>query len=358
MRRAVPALVALFLSSCGYFGREVRLVLDEPFPKKLSQWRLFTGELARLRPNQGVLPYDINTPLFSDYATKARVVWMPNGTSARYRETQTFEFPRGAVIAKTFSYPGRLVETRILVNTRNGWVGLPYVWNDRQTEAMLEIAPDPVDIEWTQPSGEKLKIHYMIPNTNQCKSCHEQAKVMTPIGPKARHLNKDYSYSTGAENQLVHWAKIGLLTGAPTPGQAPRNAAWDLPDSGTVEQRARAYLDANCGHCHNPEGPANNSGLYLTATQSDPLRLGFCKVPVAAGHGAGDLRFDMVHGKPDESILVRRLNSVEPKVMMPELGRTTIHREGVELIREWVASVQGDCGEKLETGIISISRSR
>ena len=222
-------------------------------------------------------------------------------------------------------------------------MGLPYVWNGGQTDATLEIAPDPVDLEWTRPSGEKLKIHYMIPNTNQCKSCHEQAKVMTPIGPKARQLNKDYRYATGRENQLVHWTKAGYLTGAPRPEAAPRNAVWDDPNSGSVEQRARAYLDANCGHCHNPQGPADNSGLFLTATQTDPLRLGFCKVPVAAGHGAGDLRFDVVHGNPGESILVRRMNSVEPKVMMPELGRTTIHREGVQLVRDWIAGVRGNC---------------
>ena len=64
---------------------------------------------------------------------------------------------------------------------------------------------------------------------------------------------------------------------------------------------------------------------------------------MAAGHGSGELLFDMVHGKPDESILIHRLDSIEPKVMMPEIGRSTIHREGVELIRAWVASVQGNC---------------
>jgi uncharacterized repeat protein (TIGR03806 family) len=343
MRRAVPALAACLLSSCGYFSKDVRQVMDEPFPKKLSEWRLFVGDLKQLRPNEGVVPYDLNTPLFSDYATKARFVWMPKGTAARYNPAEAFEFPPGAVFAKTFSYPGRIIETRLLVNTRKGWVGVPYVWNNEQTDATLEIVPDPVTVHWVRPSGEKLTINYIIPNTNQCKSCHDRSKTVVPIGPKARHLNKAYAYSTGPENQLEHWTRIGYLTGVPSPGRAPRNAVWDNPSSGTLEQRARAYLDANCSHCHNPQGPADNAGLYLTADQPDPLRIGFCKVPVAAGHGAGDLRFDMVHGKPDESILVHRLDSVEAKVMMPEIGRTTIHREGVELIRAWVTSVQGNC---------------
>ncbi len=315
----------------------------EPYPKKLSGWRLFTGQLAKLQPNERVVPYDINTPLFSDYADKRRFVWVPAGTTIQYRESEAFEFPEGAVLAKTFSYPGKIVETRILVNTRNGWVGLPYVWNAEQTDATLEIAPDPVNIDYKNPAGEQLHFRYSIPNTDQCKGCHELGKRVTPIGPKARHLNKSYPYATGSDNQLAHWMKAGILTGAPAPEAAPRNAVWNNPATGSLEQRARAYLDANCSHCHNPKGPADNSGLYLMASQTDPLRLGFCKVPVAAGHGAGDLRFDLVHGSPDESILVRRLNSVEPKVMMPELGRATIHREGVELIREWVASVRGGC---------------
>jgi uncharacterized repeat protein (TIGR03806 family) len=335
MRRAVFALAAALLSGC---SKDVRHVTDEPFPKKLSQWRLFTGELKRFRPNAGVVPYDVNTPLFSDYASKARFVWMPPGRAARYDSTNAFQFPTGTILAKTFSYSGRIIETRLLVNTRKGWVGAPYVWNAQQTEAILEIAPDPVTVQWRGQS-----IHYIIPNTNQCKSCHDRAKTTVPIGPTARQLNRNYTYQTGPENQLDHWARIGYLTAAPPHDAAPRNAVWDDPLSGTLDQRARAYLDANCAHCHNPQGPADNTGLYLTANQPDSLRMGFCKVPVAAGHGAGDLRFDLVHGKPDDSILVRRLDSIEPKVMMPEIGRSTIHREGVQLIREWVASLQGNC---------------
>jgi hypothetical protein len=49
------------------------------------------------------------------------------------------------------------------------------------------------------------------------------------------------------------------------------------------------------------------------------------------------------YGKPDESVLLYRMNSTQPKVMMPELGRTMVHKEGVELIREWIAKMQGDC---------------
>src|SRR5215468_7481858 len=99
--RAAAAVPLLLCCAC---SRQVRSHVDEPYPKKLSAWRLFTGKAADLQPNEGVVPYDLNTPLFSDYAAKYRFVWMPKGTSAVYDETGTFEFPVGAILSKTFAY--------------------------------------------------------------------------------------------------------------------------------------------------------------------------------------------------------------------------------------------------------------
>jgi len=338
---AIRACVAfLLLTGC---TRSVHSYRHDPYPSKLSAWHLFTGRPADLHPNQGVVPYDLNTPLFSDYAAKSRFVWMPSGTSATYHPTEAFDFPAGTIFSKTFAYNGRLIETRLLVRGDKGWTPLPYVWNDAQTEATLQIAADPTTVHWTHPSGDQYNIDYVIPNVNQCKECHEKSKTTVPIGPKARNLNKDYEYASGRENQLVYWTRIGYLKGAPSPEQAPRATVWDDPSTGSVEQRARTYMDVNCGNCHNPQGTANTSGLYLTTAEIDPMRLGICKVPVSAGQGSGDLLFDVVNGKPDESILLRRMDSVTPKVMMPELGRTLIHREGVALIREWIREMHGQC---------------
>ena len=201
--------------------------------------------------------------------------------------------------------------------------------------------PIPATVHWVHPSGTRYTIDYVIPNTNQCKGCHDRSKIVTPIGPKARNLNKDFNYPEGRFNQLAYWTKIGYLKGAPPPDRAPKLAVWDDPSSGTLDARARAYLEINCAHCHNPRGPANTTGLYLLAAQTDPMRLGLCKVPVSAGQGSGDLLFDVVQGKPEESILVHRMESTTPKIMMPELGRTMVHQEGVALIREWIASIAG-----------------
>jgi hypothetical protein len=153
-------------------------------------------------------------------------------------------------------------------------------------------------------------------------------------------LNKDFAYADGAENQLAHWQKIGCLSGAPAPAQAPRLPVWDDPATGTLAERARAWLEINCAHCHNPRGPARTSGLDLMASQTDRYQQGIWKTPIAAGRGSGGRYYDIVPGKPDESILAYRIASTELGVMMPELSRRLVNEEGVALVREWIAGLK------------------
>jgi uncharacterized repeat protein (TIGR03806 family) len=344
-------------------------------PAHLSDWNVVLARDHRLELNSGVVAYELNTPLFSDYAHKLRTVWLPPGTSARYEAKQAFQFPVGTVISKTFYYPVeaggrgtdvvlrsdsgpaefagqgldldrvRLVETRLLVRRKEGWVALPYVWNAAQTDAELARAGDEIPLELQGADGKRTEFTYVVPNSNQCAGCHapdNKANRIEPIGLMARHLNREHRYGQGVENQLLHLARIGYLSGAPAPAQAPRNADWrdeKLP----LERRARAYLDINCGHCHNDRGPANTSGLWLSADVAQNLRLGVCKPPVAAGQGTGDHIFDIVPGKPADSILSYRLGSTDPGAMMPELGRATQHAEGLALINAWIAAMPGDC---------------
>jgi uncharacterized repeat protein (TIGR03806 family) len=337
-------VLAALMTGCRSKPAPVNSFIDEPFPAKLSDWQLFL-RTGISEPNQGVLPYDLNTPLFSDYASKYRFVWMPPGSPAHYREDGVFDFPVGTILIKSFAFPSdsgsgkeRLVETRLLVHARNGWVGLPYVWNESQSEARLELAPDPVPIRYTDSSGQKHEFTYFIPNANECKQCHENSRVMLPIGPKARNLNKDYRYRDGVSNQLVRWTKAGYLEGAPSPEAAPRAARWDAPESGTLAERARAYLDNNCAHCHQPGATAGYTGFDLRLTTSSPLDLGVCRSPNSAGR-VGNLVYDLVPGKPEESILVARMESTRPKEMMPQIGRSVVHREGLALVREWIRSL-------------------
>jgi uncharacterized repeat protein (TIGR03806 family) len=335
---------------CGSSGTAIVPVGGEwQPPEQLSSYALFRGNGSTQEPADGVVPYDITTPLFSDYAVKYRFVRIPAGTSIEYHDTDVFDFPVGTVIAKTFGYLNdlnnpakgrRLIETRLLIHRPEGWVGLPYIWNDGQTEATLRITGGTREVSWIHTDGKERRNNYMIPNVNQCLGCHENRKVMRPIGPKARNLNKDFNYAEGTENQLTHWTKAGVLNGAAVPEQAPRLPVWNDPLTGTLAERARAYLETNCAHCHNPDGPARTSGLDLTAGQTDLYKWGVWKTPVAAGRGSGGRSFDIVPGKPDESILVYRMESTETGVMMPELSRRLIDDEGLALVREWIANLK------------------
>jgi len=350
----ICTLLMCFVASGCSRHRPVQMFVGEPFPKKLSDWHLFTASSPTLIPNDRVVPYDLNTPLFSDYAEKYRFVWMPAGTSAEYRADEVFEFPVGTVLAKTFAFPRdgsasgsgpqRLIETRLLVHAKTGWVSLPYIWDEAQREATLQLVPDPVAIKFTDASGKVHDFSYVIPNANECHECHENQKVLLPIGPKARNLNKEYAYESGIENQLEHWARVGYLRGLPEAGARPRVAQWTDPKA-SVSERARAYLDNNCAHCHQPGGQASYTGVDFRWTQTDPAHVGLCKSPNSAGE-VGALRYDLVPGHPEESILIYRLASTAPKVSMPALGRDVVHVEGVRLLREWIAEMPGGCGAK------------
>jgi hypothetical protein len=169
---------------------------------------------------------------------------------------------------------------------------------------------------------------------------------MVPIGPKAGNLNKSAIIDGVVINQLDHWITLGVLSGLSSSQHAPLYSQWDDPETGSLDNRARVYLDVNCGHCHRPEGPANNSRLFLNLEESNPFNLGFCKSPVAPGRGTGGRLYDILPGEPDQSILLYRMESNEADIRMPEIGRNLAHSEGIELIRDWIYSL-GDqsCNE-------------
>lgn len=315
------------------------------WPQRLSEFGLFQQPLRALAPAPGVVPYTLNAPLFSDYAMKKRFIRIPEGKNATYHPTETLGFPEGTIIVKNFYYPAdlrepekdvRLLETRLLVLQATGWATLPYVWNEQQTDAILSIAGATLPVSWTHTDGEVKNINYLVPGMNQCKNCHLRGERVSPIGPSARQLNK----IVDGENQLTRLASAGLLEGLPADhADIPTLASWE--DEGlNVNDRARSWLEANCAHCHRADGAGKTSGLHLLASETNMAKLGVGKAPIAAGKGSGGLKYDIVPGHPEQSILLHRINSNDPGVMMPELGRTMVHREGVDLITRWIRELE------------------
>ena len=322
------------------------------FPDVLSAYGMVSLQNGAVVPNAGVTPYDLNTPLFSDYAVKYRTVWMPPGVSVSYQDTARFEFPVGTVITKSFGFPAdfrvagapvKWVETRVLVHATWGWTATSYLWDDAQKVATNDPGGGIVDLSFVDASGKTQSPTYLVPSQSQCQKCHANDGAMITLGPWAMQLNRNYAYADGTDNQLARWTKLGLLTGAPPPEKAPRLPVFDDPSTGDVPSRARAYLQANCSYCHNGNGEARTSGLVLLLTETDPYTLGVCKPPVAAGKAAQNQKYDIVPGSPDASILPYRMMATSPGVAMPELGRSLEHLEAVDLVSRWIAAMSGGC---------------
>lgn len=347
------------------------------YPALLSEWQVLQkspeGQLQRA---SDTLVYDLNTPLFADYTLKLRTISLPAGTKANYSQHDTLDFPVGTVISKTFYYDTRdvplsqtasarpalfapdattsdapdsirLLETRVLIRDTSGWQALPYVWDDDQRDAKLSITGALKTI------GENI---YVVPSKDECANCHAvgREKVLHPIGPKARHLHRT-NHAPTTPSSLQALIARGWLT-LPVAIETIRpNAVWanhigraelSAQDDATIEHHARSYLDANCGHCHNPEGSADTSQLFLDYTGDSRYgsrNWGLCKPPIAAGKGTGGNLFSIMPGKPDQSILTYRMRSTDPGAMMPEAGRTRVHAEGVALVEEWISRQSGTC---------------
>ncbi|MEX0644481.1 MAG: hypothetical protein WD076_04180, partial [Parvularculaceae bacterium] len=315
------------------------------FPEHISDWGVLSTHDGVLELSQDAIPFDLATPLFSDYALKLRTITLPEGTTATYSADGAFDLPVGTIISKTFYYPItaegavaygeertatdgvmalggiRLIETRILARRAEAWIALPYVWNAEQTEATLKRAGAIVPLTLHRPDGREEAFNYLVPNTNECAGCHATnatTRAILPIGLKARHLNKPSTFAPGF-NQLDWWIAAGLLDAATIPpspaggrgaggeGRSseqysphresadaystlsrvrvwvtaafPRNAVWG-DESFSIEARARAYLDANCSHCHSDVGPADTSGLDLRPSAPLGPKFGLCKTPI------------------------------------------------------------------------------
>jgi uncharacterized repeat protein (TIGR03806 family) len=317
---------------------------------KLSDYGLFKDAAVSTQdPSDRGFLYRLNNELFTDYAEKARFIFLPPNTQMVYQADGVMDFPVGTIISKTFSLfmadgdrsKPQQIETRLLTKRKKGWVATEYLWDIDKKEAFLFLGGAVRDMRiLPHGRGEAISITYGVPNRRQCASCHVTDSEfglgqLKPIGPKAKFLNW---MPDGQKNQLADFVEKGFLKGLPqNPADVPTLPIWHRPETGTLDARAKAYLEINCAHCHNPVGPAKNTGLYLlTNVSSDTVMYGKCKPPVAAGPGTGGRPVDVTPGKADESILIYRVDHSNLAVRMPQLGRSVAHAEAVDMLKEWI----------------------
>ena len=309
-------------------------VSSEAAPATLSAYGFFDSNAAR--PSPELIPYKLNTPLFSDYSEKQRFIYLPQSGAAIVEEGDgRIIFPVGTAIIKSFGYPDtsgalKIIETRVLLHRADGWLALPYVWREDGSDADLRLGGSRERAHFTTSDGETKTISYAVPNKNQCKQCHALSDHIMPIGPRLGNM----SFLNKADEKRL----LKRLSLPNTP--ILKWAKWDDPKSGSLDARATSYLRINCGHCHNPEGAASNSGLFFDGKDHSAANAGINKRPVAAGRGSGNMDFVIAPGHPEQSILIYRLKSLDPGISMPELGRTTAHDEGIKLLEEWIAAMK------------------
>ena len=326
-----------------------------PFPK-LSDYHFFVGELKNQTPAYAVLPYQPASSLFSDYAHKKRFVWLPKNTKASYNgDENVFEFPVGAVLIKTFYYDNvqpanttKIIETRLLIRKADGWKLYDYIWNEQQTEAYLDTDGNGifVPVTWIE-NGSTKSTTYKIPSQTECVTCHKininqtaNGEKETPIGPKPQNLNTLYNYGTTTKNQLEKWKQMGYINNT-LPALSSIYSTVDWRDtSKSLALRARSYIDMNCAHCHRVGGHCDYVPQRFNFSNTDTYTLGICLPPLFQ---VPDNPYVIHAGDADHSELIYRLNTNEGSEMMPIIGRTLIHDEGVQLVKDWINSMNTTC---------------
>lgn len=307
---------------------------------KLSDYKFYEGDLKNMEPAYKVIPYDLNSALFTDYAKKKRFIWMPEGAQATYDEDgKILNFPTGTVLIKNFYYDNvqpantrKIIETRLMIKKAEGWIFANYIWNDEQTEATYTDANGFVDISWLE-NGAPKSITYEIPHPNDCFTCHKTGSTAIPIGPKPQHLNKNFTYAEGVANQLSKWIEVGYL--ASVPNTIASTVDW-TDTSKSLDLRARSYLDINCAHCHSDNGHCDYMSMRFAFSETaNPVNLGVCVAPFESAEPF------LVAGRSTErSAIYDRLTTNNESKRMPLIGRTIVHDEAVGMIEQWINSLE------------------
>ena len=355
--KAIPALLlfgfsCVLIYSCKSYVGSTKVILDvDAKPaEKISDYCFFKEVKDFSKPNPGVIPYQRINSMFNDYSLRDNFFYIPGDKSFDVDSNNLLNLPIGSCLINIVYYfkderngahGKQLIETQLLARKQSGWEARDYIWNEDQTDALWSVTGDIKLITWRTKDGMERQVNFVIPSKNECKSCHWRAEHISPIGINIANLNLDVACIAGKKNQLEQWVEVGLLKNF-TISNAPKYPNW-RDTTVAIELRVRSYLDANCAHCHNPNGPAYVSGLFLNHDNYNMAAYGICKSPPSAGKGSCNLKYDIVPGKPGESIIVCRMAATELGIKMPQLGRTIIDNDGVSLIIKWIAQLKGDC---------------
>jgi uncharacterized repeat protein (TIGR03806 family) len=294
------------------------------FRTSLSEMGVFSAINDDITPAQGVQLYEINSTLFTDYAKKQRLIRLPEGATMTPNGNDLLpNFPDNTLIAKTFYYniddrdPSlgkQIIETRIFLKIAGEWQAADYIWNDAQNEAIYTTNGLEKAISYIDENGAMQDVQYQIPSQQDCFTCHNNNDKTLPIGLKLRSLNFVPSYAN--QNQLDYFIAQGILEDVSS-GSISVLPDWTNTEDYSLDERARAYIDINCAHCHNPNGSIASFGLDFR------YETPFEDTGIYANRGEIGARFE----------------STLPTYRMPQLGRTIVHEEALAMLVEYIDSL-------------------
>lgn len=364
--------------------------VDNQFPRRLSETGLFES-VAEHRPQPGLIPYSVNSPLWSDGADKQRFLALPGTEPITFSEHGAWKFPELTVLVKTFSIETpqgrRRIETRLLTLQQGEWVGYSYAWNDAQDDADL-VESGGRDAAFVTADRQKLPWRY--PSRVECMVCHTRAADYV-LGLTTAQMNREHDYGGVRMNQLEALQRLEVLRvprehhlqvrdeergdvdllaqltaplGTRKPGEsrtpAPAVKSKHRPREGHVsylarriedyprladpadekadlDERARSYLHANCAHCHVWAGGGNSAIQLDVRSPLAKTRL-IDETPLHDRYGIAEAKL-VAPGSPERSVLTHRLK-VRGKGQMPPLASTRVDEKATGLIRAWIRAMK------------------
>lgn len=340
----------------GKIYRLVRKVETSQVVEKLSEVGAF-ADLADLTPIEGLLPYQVNAPLWSDRAIKKR--WMALANDGNFDTPQEkiifsknseWTFPAGTVFVKHFELPlttdpngstARL-ETRFFIIDKNGQgYGLTYVWNDEGTEAFLQKGDASKDFEIMENGSVAFTQTWDFPSTDQCLSCHNH-NAQYVLGVKTHQLNATIEYpSLGLNmNQLNYLNEVDAFHRDIDKATAYSKAVAINDESADLDLKIRSYFDSNCSSCHRPGGV---NQVNMDFRFSTPLSLMNIINHETLSHASPFGRLLVEPGSHAASEIWQRDASLAEN-RMPPLASNLVDEEYIDALAEWIDGLPQNAG--------------
>jgi uncharacterized repeat protein (TIGR03806 family) len=351
-------------------------VEQRPFPTKLSETGLYVSTREN-KPHAGLIPYSVNSPLWSDGAGKERFIALPGQERIEYTSANGWNFPNGSVLVKTFSLGDKRIETRLIAKQANDWHGYTYIWDEEQKDATL-VPSGGLDRDYVV-NDRKQTWHF--PSRAECLVCHSRAANFVLglnelqmnqgdqlnrlegmgvfkvdwMGPTKEAIKKDAMKKGMKEEKAGAFAD----SSCPAPGQRTAVESTLLnkrPESLTkmvdpydpsadLNKRARSYLHANCSICH-VEAGGGNAKIDLSFSIPESKMSLFDEKPVHHTFGIEGAKL-VAEGEPEKSVLLKRV-SMRGEGQMPQLATSVVDVKAVEMLREWIKSRKPKETERVE----------